>query len=178
MVGSEACFEWLGSCSKLKRGPLAVTNFRLSCPCLGLVMDQEDNLHKVQYFRDTIKSKTNTESVTLAPCLSASRKVRPRETAITASRLDSTIMTQRLCMCVTFGLTQSFSLQPIVIRLLPGSLPDLKTIQFISKQRMQRRMHAFCSKLLIGSKRELGSFRLVRQAVRHVHCVLAFVRAG
>lgn len=24
VVGPEACFEWLGSCSKLKRGPLAV----------------------------------------------------------------------------------------------------------------------------------------------------------
>lgn len=120
MVGSEACFEWLGSCSKLKRGPLAVMNFGLSCPCLGLVVDQEDNLHKVERFRGTMKSKANMDPVTLATCLSAFREVCPRETAITAPRPDNTIMTQRLCMRVTFGLTQSFKLQSIVIFVRAG----------------------------------------------------------
>lgn len=38
-----------------------------------------------------------------------------QETSVTAPRPASTITIQRPCMRVTFGLTQSFSLQPIVI---------------------------------------------------------------
>lgn len=44
VVGSEACFEWLGSCSKLKRGPLVVTKSgRCVCAELNLAIDREDH---------------------------------------------------------------------------------------------------------------------------------------
>lgn len=111
VVGPEACFEWLGAAASSSG---AVTNFKL-VSAVGLVIDHEDHsktitLQKHSGFDN--ESKANAMTASLTPCLYASCGDRCTGNSHHSSRADSTIMIQRLCMRVTFGLAQDSSLQP------------------------------------------------------------------